>query len=338
MALTGLTPPPQARSGDPGALRLPSRRHIVSLTAAAAAFAAAGGLIPGRGQDKTPDRARAVATFSILGDFVGNVGGARVQLATLVGANGDVHVYAPTPGDARTIAAADVVFVNGLGLEGWLDRLITASASRAPIVVTSRGVAPHSGPLGHDRVAEDPHAWQSVANAKIYVGNIRDGLIAIDPRGENVYSGNAAAYLAALEKLDAEIKAAIESIPMARRKIITTHRSFGYFADAYGVEFIAPEGLSTEAEPSPREVARLIDQIRREKIPAVFIENVADPRLLQRIAMETGARIGGTLYSDALSPPDGPAATYIDLMRHNVRELTKGLRADAELAANLALA
>jgi zinc/manganese transport system substrate-binding protein len=311
---------------------------VISLTAAAAALAAAGGLVPGRGQNKTSDRPRAVATFSILGDLVSNVGGERVQLATLVGANGDVHVYAPTPGDVKTIAAADVVFVNGLGLEGWLDRLITAAATRAPIVVTSRGVAPHSGPVGHGRVANDPHAWQSVPNAKIYVGNIRDGLIVVDPSGESAYRDNAAAYLAVLDTLDGEIKAAIESIPVARRKVITTHSSFGYFADAYGIEFIAPEGLSTEAEPSPRDVARLIDQIRREKIPAVFIENVADPRLLQRIAVETGARIGGMLYSDALSPPGGPAATYVDLMRHNVRELSKGLRADAELIANHALA
>ncbi|MGN6749502.1 MAG: metal ABC transporter substrate-binding protein [Xanthobacteraceae bacterium] len=317
---------------------MPSRRHVLSLTAAAAALAAAGGLVPGRGQNKTPDQPRAVATFSILGDFVGNVGGARVQVATLVGANGDVHVYAPTPGDVKTIAAADVVFVNGLGLEGWLDRLITASATRAPVVVTSRGVAPRSGSRAHGRAVDDPHAWQSVANAKIYVGNIRDSLIASDPGGENVYRGNATAYFAALDSLDIEIKAAIESIPVARRRIVTTHSSFGYFADAYGIEFIAPEGPSTEAEPSPRDVARLIDQIRRENIAAVFIENVADPRLLQRIAMETGARIGGTLYSDALSPPDGPAATYIDLMRHNVSELTKGLRADAQLIANLALA
>jgi zinc/manganese transport system substrate-binding protein len=339
MALTGLTPAwPRRRGRAIREVRLPSRRHVLSLTAAAGVLAAAGGLVPGRGQNKTPDRLRAVATFSILGDFVANVGGARVRLATLVGANGDVHVYAPTPGDVKTIATADVVFVNGLGLEGWVDRLITAAATRAPIVVASRGVAPHSGPVGHDRAASDPHAWQSVANAKIYAGNIRDGLIAIDPSGENVYRGNAATYLVALDTLDAEIRAAIESIPAARRKVITTHSSFGYFGDAYGIEFIAPEGLSTEAEPSPRDVARLIDQIRREKIPAVFIENVADPRLLQRIAMETGARIGGTLYSDALSPPDGPAATYIDLMRHNVGELTKGLRADADLIANLALA
>jgi len=138
--------------------------------------------------------------------------------------------------------------------------------------------------------------------------------------------------------LEAEIKTAIEAIPVSRRKVITTHTAFGYFGDAYGIEFIAPEGLSTDADPSARDIARLIEQIRREKIPAVFIENITDPRLLQRIAAETGATIGGTLYSDALSAPDGPAATYIDMMRSNVRELTKGWRADAELIARLALA
>jgi zinc/manganese transport system substrate-binding protein len=309
----------------------------MSLTAATAAVATVAGLVPGRGQNKTQTRPRAVATFSILGDLVRSVGGERLALTTLVGPNGDVHVYAPTPADVKTIAAANIVFVNGLGLEGWIDRLIAASATPAAVVVASRGVKPRSGGGGRDRAATDPHAWQSVANAKIYVGNIRDGLIATDPDGENVYSANAAAYLAAFDQLDAEIKMAIEAIPVARRKVITTHTAFGYFGDAYGVEFIAPEGLSTDADPSARDVARLIEQIRREKIPAVFIENVTDPRLLQQIAAETGVRIGGTLYSDALSPQDGPAATYIDMMRSNVRELTKGWRADAELTARLAL-
>jgi zinc/manganese transport system substrate-binding protein len=302
-----------------------TRRHLVSFTAAGAAVAAVGGLVPVRGQNKTQDRLRGVATFSILGDFVRNVGGDRLQLTTLVGPNGDVHVYAPTPADVKTIAAANIVFLNGLGLEGWVDRLIAASATHAAIAVASRGVKPRSGETGHDRVASDPHAWQSVANAKIYVGNICDGLIATDPGGENVYKANAAAYIAALDKLDAEIKAAIEAIPPAPRKVITTHTAFGYFSDAYGIEFIAPEGLSTDADPSARDIAKLIEQIRREKIPALFIENVTDSRLLQRIAAETGVRIGGTLYSDALSPPDGPAATYIDMMRSNVRELTRAL-------------
>ena len=300
-----------------------TRRHVVALTAAAAAVTV--GLVPGRGQNRVQDRPRAVATFSILGDFARNVGGERVELATLVGPNGDVHVFAPTPGDVKTIAAADIVFVNGLGLEGWIDRLIVASATRAPLVVASRGITPRSGTRAQDRGASDPHAWQSVANAKLYVGNIRDGLIAIDAAEKKIFEANANTYLAKLDALDGEIRAAIETIPSARRKVITAHSAFGYFSDAYGIEFIAPEGLSTEAEPSARDIAKLIEQIRRENVPALFLENVADSRLLQRIGAETGVRIGGRLYSDALSPPDGPAASYIEMMRSNLRELTRSL-------------
>ena len=276
-------------------------------------------LVPGRGQNNTLRR-RAVATFSIVADFVRNVAGERIQLATLVGPNGDVHVYTPTPGDVKTIATADIVFVNGLGLEGWLDRLIAAAAAHTPVVFASRGVKPRS-----ERGLTDPHAWQSVANAKIYVANIRDGLIAADPAAEKIYQDEAATYLTKLDDLDAEIRAAIEGIPRARRKVVTAHGAFGYFGDAYGIEFVAAEGLSTEAEPSAGSVAKLIAQIRREKIPAVFMENIADPRLAQRIAEETGAKIGNILYSDALSPPDGPAGTYIEMMRSNVRALASAL-------------
>jgi zinc/manganese transport system substrate-binding protein len=301
-----------------------TRRHVVSLTAAAAAVAAAG-LAPGRGQNKTQDRPRAVATFSILGDFVRNVGREQVELATLVGPNGDVHVYAPTPGDVKTIAAANIVFVNGLGLEGWIDRLIAASATHAPVVVASRGIGPRSGARSRDQAVSDPHAWQSLANAKLYVGNIRDGLIAVDAAGKAIFEANATSYLAKLDALDGEIKTEIAAIPPARRKVITAHSAFDYFGDAYGIAFIAPEGLSTEAEPSARDVAKLIEQIRRENVPALFLENVADSRLLERIAAETGVRIGGKLYSDALSPPDGPAASYIAMMRSNARELTRVL-------------
>jgi zinc/manganese transport system substrate-binding protein len=291
----------------------------------AAAVALMAGGIASRGRAEMQARLHAVATFSILGDLASNVGGEAMQLATLVGPNGDVHVYAPTPRDLKTVAAADIVCVNGLGLEGWLDRLIAASGSRAPVVVASRGVTPRDNQATVRSLALDPHAWQSVANAKIYVANIRDGLIGAKPAEEKIYQANAAAYLGKLDMLDAEIKAAIERIPAARRKIITVHKAFGYFGDAYGIEFIAPEGLSTDAQPSARDVAQLIEQIRREKIPALFMENIADPRLIQRIAEETGARIGGMLYSDALSLPDGPAGTYIAMMRNNVRELTRAL-------------
>jgi zinc/manganese transport system substrate-binding protein len=272
------------------------------------------------------DRMNVVATFSILGDLVKNVGGDRVEVSTLVGPNGDVHVYLPTPGDARKLAAAKVVFLNGLGLEGWLTRLISASGTKASIVIASKGIKPRKMKEEHDTGdVSDPHAWQSVANAETYVANISDGLIAADPPGKEFYRTSAAAYLAKLDALDREIRAAIAAIPADRRKIVTTHKAFGYFGDAFGLEFITLQGLSTDAEPSARDIAKIIAQIRAQKIPAVFMENIADPRLMQRIAAETGAKIGGTIYSDSLSPPNGPAATYIDMMRTNTREFQHAL-------------
>jgi zinc/manganese transport system substrate-binding protein len=272
------------------------------------------------------DRMNVVATFSILGDLVKNVGGDRVEVSTLVGPNGDVHVYLPTPGDARKLAAAKVVFVNGLGLEGWLTRLISASSTKASIVIASKGIKPRKMKNEHDTGdVSDPHAWQSVANAKIYVANIRDGLIALDPAGKASYDANATAYLGKLDELETQVAVAIAKIPVDRRKIITTHDAFGYFSDAYGMTFIAPEGVSTDAEPSAKDLAKIITQIRLQKIPAVFMENITDPRLMEEIARETGATIGGTLYSDALSDPSGPAGTYIEMMRHNVSEFSKAL-------------
>ena len=265
-----------------------------------------------------------VATFSILGDFVKNVGGDRVEVTTLVGSNGDVHVYEPTPADARMLSAAKVVFVNGLGLEGWITRLITASGTKAPIIIATKGITPRNM-VSKGQIVPDPHAWQSVANARIYVANIRDGLTMVDPADAPIYDTNAKSYLAKLDALEKEVKDVIAKIPVDRRKIITTHGAFGYFGDAYGMEFIAPEGLSTESEPSARDVAKIITQIRTQKVPAVFLENVTDPRLIQRIAEETGTKIGGKLYSDALSEPSGPASTYIALMLNNVRELDVAL-------------
>jgi zinc/manganese transport system substrate-binding protein len=261
-----------------------------------------------------------VATFSMLGDFARNVGGDRVNVTTLVGPNSDVHVYTPAPADAKTIAGAKLVVVNGLGLEGWLERLVQSSGSKAPIVVASSGIAPRK--LGSHA---DPHAWQSVANAKIYVAAIRDGLMAADAAGAAAYRANADAYLAKLDALEAEVRAAIARIPEARRKVIASHNAFGYFADAYGIAFIAPQGVSTESEASARDIAAIITQIRASKIPAVFLENVSDPRLMRRISAETGAKIGGTLYSDSLTGENGDAPTYIDMVRHNIKALTGAL-------------
>jgi zinc/manganese transport system substrate-binding protein len=289
------------------------------------ALAAALAAPPAAAQSKTT--IKAVATISILGDLVRNVGGERVAVTTLVGPNGDAHVYAPTPADAKELADAGIVFVNGLGLEGWMTRLITASGTRAIIVVVSKEVVPLQWTYPGDTApgAVDPHAWQSVANAEIYVGNIRNGLDVIDQAGKTIYDAAARTYLGKLDVLDKEVRAAIAGIPPDRRKIITSHDAFGYFGATYGMQFIAPEGVSTDAEPSAKDVARIISQIRRQNIPAVFLENVTDPRMMEQIARETGAKIGGKLYSDALSGPGGPAATYIDMMRHNTHELSAAL-------------
>lgn len=269
---------------------------------------------------------KAVATFSILGDLVRQVGGDRVAVSTLVGPDADAHGYNPAPGDARTLLEAKVVFVNGIGLEGWIDRLIKASGTKAPVITASKGVPTLAGEEhGHDH-AIDPHAWQSIPNAKLYVANIRDALARIDPDHAAVFAANAAAYLAKLDALDKEARSAISAIPPDRRRIITTHDAFGYFAAAYGMTFIAPQGVSSESEASPRDVARIIRQIRKDKIPAVFLENIADPRLMQQIAKESGARIGGKVYSDALSRADGPAPTYLDMMSNNLKAFGEALR------------
>jgi zinc/manganese transport system substrate-binding protein len=291
-------------------------------------------------------KVKAVASFSILGDMVRQVGGERVEVVTLVPPDSDAHVFSPTPADAKTLAGAQLFFVNGLGFEGWMERLEKSSGFKGKTVVVSKGVKPltmeeeeghdHGEAVehGHDEheatdhdehEATDPHAWQDLANGKLYVANIRDGLIAADPEGRPVYEANAAKYLAALDAEEKAVKAAIATLPPERRKIITSHDAFGYFGAAYGLEIIAPEGVSTESEASAQDVAKIIRQIKAEKIPAVFLENVTDHRLLDQIARETGAKIGGTLYSDALSGPDGPAPTYLDMFRHNIGTLTAAL-------------
>jgi zinc/manganese transport system substrate-binding protein len=266
------------------------------------------------------DRLNVVASFSILGDFVKNVGGERIDVTTLVGPDGDVHVYAPAPADARKIADARLLVINGLGLEGWLPRLLQASGGKAPIVTATTGIAPLK--LGSDA---DPHAWQSVANAKKYVTNIRDALAAADPADAEVFRKQTETYLAKLDALDREVQESIKQIPESRRKVISTHDAFGYFASAYGIAFIAPLGVSTESEASARDIANIIAQIKAAKIPAVFLEKISDPRLMRRISAESGARIGGTLYSDSLTDEKGDAPTYIDMVRHNIKALTSAL-------------
>ena len=315
------------------------RRGLAALVVAAAvvlaAISAAQSQAAGNG-----DKLNVVASFSILRDWVAIVGGDRVAVSALVGPSADAHVYAPTPRDAKIVGAARLIVVNGLGFEGWMDRLVQASATRAPVIVAIADVVPlpppyplpHAGEgrvggrFGNAAAGIDPHAWQSVRNAEIYASNIRDGLMRVDPQGRGTYEANAAAYMQELARLDADIRRAVATIPPARRKVITTHDAFGYFAADYGIEFVAVQGVSTETEASARDIARIIRAIREQNIPALFFENAVDPRLVRRIAAETGARIGGTLFSDALTAPPGPAATYVDMMRHNIREIVDALK------------
>ncbi|PVE24640.1 ABC transporter substrate-binding protein [Microvirga sp. KLBC 81] len=304
-----------------------TRRTALSLLAGSLALA--GSLIPIAAQ--ASEKLKVVATFSILGDLVRNVGGDRVDVTTFVGPNGDAHVYSPTPADGRRLTEAKIVFTNGLKFEGWIDRLVKSSGTKAVKTEVSKGLKPlkgeeeHGHDHGHDHEGVDPHAWQNIGNAKIYVANIRDALIAADADGKAAYEANAADYLAKLDALEAELKDLVAKIPADRRKIITSHDAFRYFEDAYGIDFVSPQGVSTEAEASAKDVAKIIQQIKREKISAVFVENVSDARLMERIAKETGARIGERVYSDALSDPNGPAGSYIDMMRHNIRAFSAAL-------------
>ena len=337
-----------------------------------------------------------VATFSVLGDMVKRIGGERVAVTTLVGADGDTHVYRPTPADARAVSQAEVLVFNGLEFEGWLDRLVDASDFGGIRVVATDGIQPirfeddeehhddHGGDDDHGRKDDhaakddhdhghedgqaakkddhdhghkdehgakdehdhdhghkddrgdeddhghhhgvfDPHAWHDLAKAVVYVDNITAALARTDPANASTYYGNRATYVAEIEALDAEIRKKIAGLPEDRRTIVTPHDAFGYYAEAYSLRFVAPQGLSTESEPSAGAVAALIRQIREEGITAVFVESLTDPRLIQQIAHETGASIGGTVYSDALSGPDGPASTYLDMMRHNSGKFAEAL-------------
>ncbi|EBA03405.1 hypothetical protein RB2150_02079 [Rhodobacteraceae bacterium HTCC2150] len=304
-----------------------------------------------------------VATFSILGDMVERIGGEHIAVTTLVGPDEDAHVYQPTPQAARAVAEADLMFVNGLDFEGWLERLAQAAAFDGALVVATDGIealtfdehgdeqddhdehkddhddhedkdhkddydkheGEHDDHAGHDHGAFDPHAWQSLTHAVTYVDNITAGLAKADPENAADYYANRATYVAEIEALNVDVTAIMAGLPEEKRTVITSHDAFGYFAHAYGFNFEAPQGLSTESEVSAADVAELIEQIRKEGISAVFIEAIADNRLLKQIANETDATIGGTLYSDGLSNAEGPASTYLDMMRHNAETLSKAL-------------
>lgn len=361
-----------------------------------------GAMVGGANPATAESRLQVVASFSILGDMVTQLGGERVAVDTLVGAGEDMHVYQPAPATARRLATAELVVVNGLGFEGWLERLVTASGYAGPVIVATDGAdlirtaawhdddhhdagdlmehhADHDDDEHHDDVEHhdddehhaehdddehhaeahdddehhddemhdevhgdddeheyvahvehqhgdyDPHAWQSLANGQVYARNIAAGLIAVDPAGREYYTQRLDRYLRELAEVERGLREQLRAIPAARRKVVSSHDAFGYFERDYGIEFRALQGLGTDREPSAAELARLVDYVRREGIAAVFMESITDSRLMQQVERETGARIGGTLYSDSLSAPAGPAGTYLDMMRHNIRVIAAAL-------------
>ncbi|MEJ1119964.1 zinc ABC transporter substrate-binding protein AztC [Phyllobacterium sp. CCNWLW109] len=321
-------------------LKLASALNVILLLSAAYSSASAENL-------------KVVSSFSIISDFAKNVGGDKIDLTTLVGPDGDAHVYEPKPSDAAAVAKADVVLVNGLNFEGFLPRLVEASATKAPIVELTKGVEPlksgeeehdhasgeehkhegeehkHEGEAhtheGHDHGAYDPHAFQSISNAKIYVKNIADAFCTADAANCDTYKTNAADYTKKLDATEADVKAAIASIPESKRLVITSHDAFGYFEHEYGLKFLAPEGISTDSEASAADIVALIKQIKEDKASAIFVENITNPRLIEQIASETKLNVGGTLFSDALSKPEDGAGTYVEMMQHNIATFKKAI-------------
>ncbi len=271
-----------------------------------------------------------LTSFSILADMVKQVGGERVEVTSLVAAGEDAHVYEPTPQAIRQLASADLFIINGLGFEGWLTRLLEASNFGGTVITAAATVQPlmmeNDDHDHHHHSESDPHAWQNVRYAMQYVAVIRDALIKHEPAHTDYYNERATSYLSTLEVLDAEIRASWAAIPKEKRNIITSHDAFGYYAKAYDVNFFAPLGISSDSEPSAKDLAALMEQIRRENIRAIFIENISNSRLMNQLAKDTGITIGGVLYSDSLSDTTGEASTYVDMMRHNTRLMQAAIR------------
>ncbi|WP_254473432.1 metal ABC transporter solute-binding protein, Zn/Mn family [Bartonella sp. B1098] len=278
------------------------------------------------------NKIKVVASFSILADLVKNVGGNNISMTTFVGSNANTHTYEPTPLDAQALRNAQIIFINGLHLEGFIDRLITASDTKALLVEVSANILPlemknqeHDAHHHHHSVI-DPHAWQTIPNVEIYVKNIAAAFCKIDPQSCPLYNKNAEAYIKKLKTAQETLKTKIATIPKDKRIIITSHDAFGYFAKEYGFTILAPQSASTEAEATAADVAKLIKQIKANKAAALFVENISNPRLIKQISKETGLKIGGTLYSDALSNENGPAATYLDMMEHNVNTIIDAIK------------
>jgi zinc/manganese transport system substrate-binding protein len=279
---------------------------------------------PAQAQGSVP----VVASFSILGDMVRHLGGDRVSLRVIAGPDVDAHSFQPRPSDAEALRGARLVVRNGLGFDTWMDRLVRSAGYRGTVATASEGITPRrlEDNHGHDHGAQDPHAWQDLRHGQAYARNIAAALAAADPEGAPAYRARAEDYLARLAALDAWVRQQVATVPEARRQVVTSHDAFGYFAAAYGVRFMAPQGISTDSEPSAAEVARLIRLLKRQGITALFLENMANPATLRRLAAEAGVKVQGQLYADALSPPDGPAPGYEAMFRHNLGLLVPAMK------------
>jgi len=300
------------------------RRSFIAASTLVPLRLAPAGLVPSTA--RATEKLRVVASFSILADLTQQVGGDAVLVEALVGPDGDVHVYEPRPRDLRMLMVAGLVVRNGLRLEGWMDRLTSAADFKGKVVVAADNVTPRTMREASGTIATDPHAWQDPANAILYVRAIADGLIAADPANAGLYRDSAERYAAQIVRADTWIESTLAPIPPGQRRIITTHDAFGYYGARYGIEFLSAEGISTEFEPSAKAIAALVRQIKRENARVVFIENMTDPRMAQMLARETSAMLGATVFSDALSSPGGPAATYLDMLHHNTTLFAAAMR------------
>lgn len=258
---------------------------------------------------------QAVTTFTVLEDFVKRIGGDRIEITNLVPSDSDPHIYEPTPQDVKKISKADLIFINGLGFEGWIKRLIKGAGAKGEMVICTQYIHPRL--VFEDTLVRDPHAWHSIPHAKIYIRNIANALKKADPKNGDFYEKNTRAYLQELTLLDEYIRRKIDNVPPSKRKIITAHDAFGYFGNSYGIQMFAPQGISTESESKVHSIIDLIKQIKREKITTIFVEKISDPKIVQQIGRETGAKIGGELYADGLSDKDGQAPNYIEMIKYN---------------------
>ncbi|MEL6178865.1 MAG: zinc ABC transporter substrate-binding protein [Myxococcota bacterium] len=274
-------------------------------------------------QETTSKRPKVVTTTTMLTDLVSVIAGDTVDVQGIMAPGGDPHLYQPTPGDAKSIARADLVVTHGLKLEGWIDDLVRNAGGKAQVVVSTEGITPLQDPLktGYP----DPHTWQDVSLWKVQAANVRDALVALDPDNAASYRSRAADHIKALETLDGWVTQQITQIPKERRVLVTSHDAFQYYGARYGLEVVAVQGISTESEAGARDVARIVDVIRERALPAIFVESSVSPKLIEQISRETGASIGGTLFSDSLGPADSPGGTYMGMIRENTTRVVAAL-------------